>query len=344
MSDIGRRIQVGFWISVFSVLLVFAVVPQRYIPQRLTPFVGAKGMFTGEPVRLPAPEGRSELSTSIKVKMDKGMCLVSLEHGIAPTELFRMGEGSWSGRIPSGSSLFLDPHGNAGKYDVTIGPEWHPLAPKARRFVLLPIAIGMIVASMFLGTSGSKIKKSGAKRLTFFAATVVISGLVLYPVVHEGGHMMLGMLFGAIPNWDDVVWTPLSGVEPHVSFIYISESAVPFMAAGGYIVPTLVALLLLLIWRFIHKNASWYVSAALVSIAVLFLFSTVGCLFELYQDTHMDALSVHLGLTGPLRIACSLSPLFVAIIACSWLGTKLRKFKLGKEEIEKAGLKKPNGE
>jgi len=41
----------------------------------------------------------------------------------------------------------------------------------------------------------------------------------------------------------------------------------------------------------------------------LFLFSTPGCLFELYRNTHMDALSVHVGLVGPLRVAFSSSPL-----------------------------------
>ncbi len=48
-------------------------------------------------------------------------------------------------------------------------------------------------------------------------------------------------------------------------------------------------------------------SAALVSLPVLFLLSALGCLFELYSNTHMDALSVGLGLRGPLRIIVSLS-------------------------------------
>lgn len=246
-------------------------------------------------------------------------------------------------RIPTDSALLLDPQGNAGDYDITIGPEWHPLAPKARRFVFLPMAIGMIAASFFAGRLRSQAKRLGAKRVSFLVAIGVLSGLVLYPVCHEGGHMIFGMLFGAMPNWDGVVWTVLSGVEPHASFSYLPESAVPLMTAGGPIVPTLVALLLLLTWRSIYKKASWYVSSVLVSIAVIFLFSTLGCLFELYRNTHMDALSVHFGLTGLLRITFSLSPLLVAIAAYVWLGMKFLEFKLGKEEIEKAGLKKPNG-
>ena len=275
--------------------------------------------------------------------MDQGICRVSLKHGAELTGLFGMGEGNSRNRIPTGSELVLDPQGNAGDYDITIGPEWHPLAPKARRFVFLPMAIAMMVARIFARRFRSQANRLGVKRGFFLVAVGVISGLVLYPVFHEGGHMMFGMLFGGMPNWDGVVWTCLSGAEPHASFSYLPESAVPFMTAGGPIVPTLIALLLLLIWRFIYKNASWYVSAALVSTPVLFLFSTLGCLFELYRNTHMDALSVHFGLTGPLRIAFSLSPLLVAIAAYVWLGMKFRESKLGKQQSGQSSMQKPNG-
>ncbi len=103
------------------------------------------------------------------------------------------------------------------------------------------------------------------------------------------------------------------------------------MSAGGHLVPTVVALLFLLIWRLVCRRASWHVSAALVLLPVLILFSTLGCLFELYQNTHMDALSVHLGLSGPLRVAFSLSPLLVAIAAYLWLGLSFRRLNLGKQ-------------
>ena len=43
----------------------------------------------------------------------------------------------------------------------------------------------------------------------------------------------------------------------------------------------------------------------------------------------MDALSVHLGLQEPLRVAFSLSPLLVAIAAYVWLGMKFRKQRRG---------------
>ncbi len=276
--------------------------------------------------------------------MDQGTCRVSLEHGSELKVLFDTGEGYWRGRIPTGSELVLDPQGNTGDYDMTIGPQWHLLAPKARRFLLLPIAIGMLAMPIFARRLRPHVKKLGSRRFFFIAATGVISGLLLYPITHEGGHVVFGMLYGAQPSWDGMVWTCLGGQEPQAAFSSLPQSAAPFMSAGGVIAPTLVALLLLVIWRFSYKNASWYVSAALISIAILFLFSTIGCLFELYRDTHMDALSVHFGLTGPLRIAFSLSPLFVATAASVWLGIKWRKSTLGSSQSATPGMKRARAE
>ena len=72
--------------------------------------------------------------------------------------------------------------------------------------------------------------------------------------------------------------------------------------------------------------------ALLVAVFIVtFLFTTVGCLFELYRNTHMDALSVHFGLRGPFRIAFSLSPLIVATAVYAWLGMNLWKCRLAKQ-------------
>jgi hypothetical protein len=344
MSNQRRGIWVGLWIAVFSFVLLLAVIPQKYIPERLTPFVSAKGRFDGKPIRFTTPKGRkSEVAATIRIRMEQGICQVSLRHGAELNGILGIGEGNSRNRIPTGSELVLDPQGNVGDYDITIGPEWHPLAPKARRFVFLPMAIAMMVAVVFTGKFRSLASRLGVKRGFFLAAMAVVSGFVFYPVFHEAGHMIFGMLCGAVPNWDGVVWTCLGGEEPHASFSDLPERAVPFMTAGGPIVPTLVALLLLLIWRFVYRRASWYVSAALVSIAILFLFSTLGCLFELYRNTHMDALSVHFGLTGPLRIAFSLSPLLVAVTVYVWLGMKFRESESRKQQSEDASMKTPTG-
>jgi len=330
MSDLRPRIRIGIgiWIALVCFLLVLAVIPQRYIPDRFTPFVATEGRFAGEPVRLAAPVGgKPEAPISIKIDMDEGECLVSLESGGERKTWFSMGEGTSHKRIPAGSEVVLDPQGNPGNYEVTLGPPWHPLAPRARRLVFLPAAILLIVVLLFAGRLKAPIDTLGTRRLLFLAAILVLSAVVLYPVVHEGGHLIGGILCGATPDWDHVTWTNLLGEEPRASFSHLPERAVPWMTAAGHIVPTLVALLLLVVLRFVSKKASWYVSATLVTIPILFLLGTVGCVFELYRNTHMDSLSVHFELSGVPRVLLSLSPLLVAIAAYVWLGLKLRETK-----------------
>lgn len=325
MNSARRRLQVGLSMALGFILLLIAVAPQRYIPERLAPGVTAKGTFSGGLIRLKAPKnGKPEVTATIRIKMDRGMCRGSILHGAKLTGLFNAGEGTCRARIPAGSELTLDPQGQTGDYDVTIGPEWHPLAPKGRLNVFLPMALSLLAVSIFAG----RCALPPVKRLVFLAGISVVAGLVLYPILHEGGHMLSGVLFGARADWGGVVWTCLSGEEPHGSFSYLPESAAPFAAAGGHILPTLVAVLLLLIWKLTRKNASWSLSAALVTLSVLLLLGTLGCLFELYQNTHMDALAVRLGLSGPFRITFSLSPLLVAAAAYGWLGIAYRKSKL----------------
>lgn len=330
MRGVKRWMWIGLWIAASSVVLLLALVPQRHVPQWLAPFVTANGRFVGEEVRVAAPEcTRPEVTVSIKIHMDRGVCRVSLKCGDDLSPWFTMGEGRLRDRMPAGSLVVLDPQGNPGAYDVIIGPRGHLLGPRYRRLIFLPVAIAMVAAPFFAGRFRSHAKRLGNKRLLFLVAVAVLSALLLYPALHEGGHMIFGVLAGATPDWGGVVWTCLGGEEPHASFSQVPEGAIPLMSAGGPVVPTVVALLLLLIWRIIYKKASWYLSAALVAIAVLFLFSTFGCVFELYQNTHMDALSVHLGLTGLLRIAVSLGPLLVAIAAYAWLIVTFRNLRSG---------------
>lgn len=305
--------------------MLIAVVPQKYIPERLTPFVAAEGRFTGEAIRLAVPRSESpDVGARLRIRMDQGTCSVSFRQGPETTLLFRMGTGDTRRRVPSGSELILNPKGDEGSFEVILGPELHPLTPGVRHFVLLPIAVCMLVTLVLARKIGTQATKLGGKRLPFLVGVAASCALVLYPVLHEGGHMISGVLFGGVPNWDSVEWTSVSGERPHASFSYLPTAAIPFMTAGGTLVPLLVALLLLTIWAFTHRKASWYVSATLVTIAGLLLFSTLGCLFELYQNTHMDALAVHFELVGPLRVAFSLSPLIVSIAVYVWIGMILR--------------------
>ena len=343
MHNVKPFIRVGLWISAVSIAVMLAVVPQKYIPEQVAHFVAATGRFAGRPISLTPkvsliPKGRGALvSASIRIRMDRGICRVSLQQGDKRQELFEISRGQINCRIPTDSELILDPQGNTGDYDVTIGPWWHPLSPRNRRPVFLSLAIVVIIVSIFAGRLWPQPRELGRQRVCFLAAVIALSGLILYPAAHESGHMIVGTLFGATPDWDSATLTCLGGAEPHSSFKSLPATAVPFTTAGGTIVPTLIAVLLLVLWRFIHKHAWWHVSAMLVVISVHFFSCTLGCLFELYQNSHMDAISVHFGLTGPIRIAVSLSPLIVALAACVWLGMRFRESELAKGQFGKAG-------
>ncbi len=315
--------------AIFSILLLVGLAPQTYIPERLAPVLATKATFDGKPVRLAVPNSRkNDVPGVFRIKMDRGSCRATVVKGTEPKFLFSMGEGNCRARLPAGGQLVLDPQGNSGEYQLTLGPEWHLLGPKSRRFVLIPMAFSVLLCSLFAGRLHPHVARIGGKRVLFLAVAAAISGAVLYPIVHEGGHIVFGMLFGATPDWHAVVWTSFGGEEPHASFAHLPEGAGPFMSAGGPILPTLFALVLLLVWRFVRQKAPWAVSATLVLVPVLFLFSTLGCLFELYGNSHMDALAVHLGLTGPLRVAFSLSPLLLALACYAWIAMTFRRSRL----------------
>lgn len=115
------------------------------------------------------------------------------------------------------------------------------------------------------------------------------------------------------------------------------------MSAGGTLLPLLVSLALLLAHRVVSRRAAWSVSTALLTVSILFLVSAVGCLFEVYRETHMDLLSVHLGLTGPVRVFFSVSPFLVAAAMGLWVGPGVRRLveslrKQPNEETPRSGI------
>ncbi len=329
MRNRWLRIQVGTWVAAMLTLLILGVIPQRYIPERLTPYREVKGRFTGEAIPVAVPEGgKPEVSISINIRMDEGVCQIGRDSGQGLKAWLSMGDASiHNAKIPVGSKLILDPQGHPGRYELMMGPPRHLLAPKGRHFLLLPAAISSILALIFANKLQVLTQKLAKKQFLFLIGLSVLSGAVLYPVAHEGGHLIAGTLFGGTPNWDRVVWTGFSGEEPRASFSHLPEEARPWMTGSGPIAPTLIALLLLVLWRCLSRRASWYVSATLVTVPILFLFPTLGCLFELHRNTHMDALSVHFGFTGVPRVLFSLSPLLVAIAAYIWIGLRFRKLK-----------------
>lgn len=321
MGHLGWRVGGVVWGALITAGLTLAVIPQSWLPDRPTLGAATTGEFAGNPVRWTAPEGDTRaMIVSVEVWMRAGTCSARLRDAEG-SHLWGNGrEVSWDAVVSSGDEVLLEPHGNAGRYDISIRlplSEWRLLGPKLRRFILLPGVLGVLLMLIFrrqVQRLQERLHNRGVGpgRQLFVAALIVLSGLVLYPVVHEAGHVLAGVLFGGTVDLDRVVWTPLTGEEPHVAFAALPESAGPWMTAGGTVLPPVVALLLLAIRRLLPGSRPWSVSTALLVVATLFLFSTLGCLFELYRDTHLDALAVHFGLTGPVRLLFSLSPLIMA--------------------------------
>jgi hypothetical protein len=110
----------------------------------------------------------------------------------------------------------------------------------------IPIGDGQIgeAEEAVAGQAVSHRRYLGAQIATFIAAGV-FSSLVVYPLIHETGHLLPALWSGAEVN--RFVWTPLMG-RPHVSLNLVSGAAKPWVAAGGVLLPTLVGTLLFAAW------------------------------------------------------------------------------------------------
>ena len=325
MEKPRRFIRIGVGGTFVLAGLGLALIPQRCVPTALTSYIGAQGRFEGEPIRATVPRGGAPtVPIFLQLNMETGVCRVHLDDEEGPREWFSAQRITQRGKLPAGSRLVLDPMGNAGSYRLSIGPPWQWLGPNIRHFVLLPMFLVMAVSAISGHRKRTLLARLDRKRLLYLAGLTAISGVILYPAVHESGHLLAGAALGGVVDWGGVAWTALSGETPHASFSHLPDAARPWMSAGGTVLPILVGLLLLVTRQLICRKASWYSSAALTTVAALFLFSAAGCLFELHRDTHMDMLAVHLGLTGLPRVLFSLSPLAVALLAGTAVLPQLR--------------------
>jgi hypothetical protein len=83
-----------------------------------------------------------------------------------------------------------------------------------------------------------------ARSLTFVGVGI-LSSLFLYPLVHKTGHLVPAIVSGA--EAERFVWIPLMG-SPHVSLNQVSGTALPWVDAGGILLPTMIGTLLIWIW------------------------------------------------------------------------------------------------
>lgn len=326
----GRKAFLYIWIALCLVGVLAALIPAELLPDSFTPFVSARGTFDGKPVQLSLPNGRkSAVKVQIVLNMKQGVCKVSLIGPEGEQWLATMGKGRSTTTSSLGDSqLLLDPGQDSGSYRVFIGSKWHPLAPYGKIIVLFT-CLGALAPVLLPRQAVSMFRGLGRKRFLFLSV-VLVTAFFLYSVVHEFGHFSVATLLGG--TVDHVAWTILSGEEPHVSYRSLPETARPWASAGGLLVPTALALILLSLWMAFSERMSWYLSVSLAVFGLVFLVGNVGCLFDVIefdslQYHHMGALAWHFGLRGYSMVLFVLSPTLLTIIVYVLFGYRLYKFR-----------------
>ena len=162
------------------------------------------------------------------------------------------------------------------------------------------------------------------------AGLAVLSAFIVYPVVHEGGHYLTGRALGAEVR--NVVWTPLTGRRPHVSFGNTPGEIVPWVLAAGVILPSLVGGLGLVLWVSLGRRWPFSLQGALLIPTVVLLAGNLGFFGELFgppnlQRHHMYPLAHHLGLNGIPSFLFQLAPAAVSIALLIFIVGQVRAMK-----------------
>jgi hypothetical protein len=195
---------------------------------------------------------------------------------------------------------------------------WSP-ALMALRALLLGMCAALALAWLF----GVRINRRqwDVRRLFVVAGTAAFSGIVLYSVVHEAGHLLFGWLWGGTPAWDQVSWTVFSGEEPHAAFRALPREAVPWMAAGGILLPTLVGCILVAAGIRRGGRGAWWVQLVLVTAGAVLLLGNLG----LFADSdHTLPLARHLGFQGTLGQLVALMPAVLTLAIFGYIGYRVR--------------------
>ena len=182
-------------------------------------------------------------------------------------------------------------------------------------------ALGGVLAVLLVKRSAGKGLKAWLSRVGHRTALAAFLAAVLsatfYSVVHEFGHVLFAVALGGKVR--SVTWTIFSSVEPHVSYNYLPLGADLWARAGGHLLPTGVALVLMAAWFVFIRGrrvAGLGVGLLLVPAATLLL-CNLGCVPELFQQrSHLRSLAAHYGLgkTGEVILASCLAAVSIALI------------------------------
>jgi hypothetical protein len=286
--------------------------------------IDEEGRFAGDPVEI-RWTGESAAPYRVVVTMETGVCdVVTFDADGAVVEKWSAQTTNNRGRIqPGGRVKFVAQPGAKGYYHLRMGPlaMWGP-ALLGARVALLGLSVALVAAWLF-GLRVDRRQWDARRRLVVavIGTTTAFSGIVLYSVVHEAGHLLFGWMRGGTPAWDQVSWTVFSGEEPHVAFRSLPPEAVPWMAAGGMLLPTLLgcALMATGFWR--GGRIVWWVQRVLVTAGAVLLLGNLGLL----ADTgHTLPLALSLGIRGVVAQVVAILPALLALAVYGYMGYRLR--------------------
>ncbi len=307
--------------------LAGVLVPGEYWPLAWVRYREYKGEFAGRPViMIPPSIGREKVPLEYYIRMTSGVCQIAR---IDPTGQVihdtTMGRGYAMRQALSASErLRLDPGSNEGRYMVGMGLRDHLLSPSLWRRLGAGTLAGLTACGLislfrhrrsmrWLGTLRSRL--TGREWAVALAFGIFSSG-ILYPIVHESGHALVGLALGG--RIEEVAFTGLWGDTPHVKFGCLPDGTGPWMRAAGTFLPILVAYCLLIVWFGPGCHLSVFRQMLLLTPAVLFLVSGFGI------DDHLRGMAEQLGCIseGSVLLVKTI-PAWLALAAYAVLGWRL---------------------
>lgn len=308
--------------AVLGALMASVLFPERFLP--FVQGIEVEGTFAGDPVEMPWT-GETPVPYRIVVTMETGLCeIVEFDVSGGVARHFLAQEVTYRGRIhPGGSVRLLARLDAKGYYHLRMGPlaMWGPALMGARVAALAVFAT--FVAARLFGVRIDWRQWDARRRraLPVVAATTALTGLVLYTIVHEAGHLLFGWLWGGTPAWSQVSWTVFSGEEPHAAFRSLPDEAVPWMGAGGMLLPTFVGCVLVGAGFWWGARVAPWMQLALVTAGALLLLGNLG----LVADTdHTLPLALHFGLPGVLAEIAALMPVALTLAIYGYIIYRLR--------------------
>lgn len=310
-------------VSILGVIQVF--IPSEILFGSRAPSMSYSGKISGKALRFQVPNSKHDtVSLDMMLDMETGVCSITcVDPNGAENPLYSAIKATSRYKVPAGGYLVLDPGTNSGRYRINLGPMWHPLSPRFRVLFAVSSALGLLMSALCWRFKRNLFSLRLERKQLFYTVFIAILSVLLYAVVHELGHWFVGYLGGGTAT--EIVWTPLSGEEPHVSFGTLPEAVVPWMIAGGVWIPTIIGLALVLTWLIFSRRIYRPLGYALIIPGVLFLLSNVACLLPAGPDGHRKALSTALGLQGFAGTLVEFSPPIVTVAAYWCIFMKLRK-------------------